>query len=65
MSEAERGYFNQAGAADYLGVSVRYFREHVDVEPVPWPGRGESPHFMYPRADLDAWALSWRKQRAS
>lgn len=64
MSDGQ-GYFNQADAAAYLGVSVRYFREHVDVEPEPWPGRGTSPHFMYPRAKLDAWALSFRARKSA
>jgi hypothetical protein len=57
-------YMSQADAATYLGVSPRYFRDHVDVEPVPFPGGGERPLERYARADLDAWAERWRDPKA-
>lgn len=60
----EQGYFNQIAAADYLGVSVRYFQLHVDVKPIPFPGAGEKPVDRYARVDLDAWAERWRDPKA-
>lgn len=59
-------YFTQAEAAMYLGVSPRYFRDHVHVSPVPFPGGGEKqrPAFRYARTDLDAWAEQWRSPKA-
>jgi len=53
-------FLSQTEAAVYLGVSARYFRDHVDVEPVPFPGGGSKPLERYARADLDAWADRFR-----
>lgn len=64
MPSTERGYFKQIDAAEYLGVSVRYFQQHVDVTPIPFPGRTARPLEMYARADLDAWAERWRDPKA-
>lgn len=62
-------YMNQAMAANYLGVSARYFREFVEVTPVPFPGSGDKPVDRYARVDLDAWAERQRdpktRRRAS
>lgn len=58
------GYFNQIDAAEYLGVSVRYFQQHVDVKPIPFPGGGDRTVDRYARTDLDAWAEKWRKPSA-
>ena len=64
MSE-QRG-FSQREAAKYLGVSVRYFRAHVEIEPIPvGPGRTGAPLFRYLREDLDALLDQWKKRRAS
>lgn len=58
-------YFSQVDAAAYLGVSPRYFRDNVDVTPVPFPGgNGSRPLERYSRADLDAWAERWRNPKA-
>jgi len=57
-------YMSQVQAALYLGVSVRYFREHVTVEPVPFPGSGKKPLERYRRKDLDEWAERWRDPKA-
>ncbi len=45
----------QKAAAEYLGVSVRYFREHVDVEPKQLPGRGKRPLLVWSAKELDEW----------
>jgi hypothetical protein len=60
----EPAYFSQVAAAQYLGVSVRYFQLHVDVTPLPFPGRGTRPLERYRRADLDAWAEKWADPKA-
>lgn len=57
-------YMSQVRAAEYLGVSVRYFRDHVEIEPVPFPGSGNKPVERYARVDLDAWAEKWRTPKA-
>jgi hypothetical protein len=49
------GYLRQKGAAAYLGVSVRYFRCHVNVRPLELPGSGRRPVLVWRPADLDAW----------
>lgn len=64
MSATDRGYFKQIDAAEYLGVSVRYFQQHVDVTPIPFPGTTAAPVDRYARADLDAWAEKWRDPKA-
>jgi len=48
-------YLKRPDAAAYLGVSVKYFRRHVDVRPKELPGRGAKPLLMWAVADLDAW----------
>jgi hypothetical protein len=50
-------YMSQVQAAAYLGVSVRWFRDNVDVQPVPFgrPRPGKKPLLRYRRNDLDAW----------
>jgi hypothetical protein len=45
----------QKAAAEYLGVSIRYFRENVDVEPKQLPGRGKRPLLVWSMRELDAW----------
>jgi hypothetical protein len=65
MSE-QRG-FTQRSAAQYLGVSVRYFRDHIHVEPVP-VGEvrpGVKPLLRYLREDLDAILDRWKEQRTA
>ncbi len=59
-------YLKRPDAARYLGVSVKYFRRHVDVRPKELPGRGERPLLMWSVADLDAWVerVSNPKSRA-
>jgi hypothetical protein len=64
MTDAQN-YFKQVDAAHYLGISPRYFREHVDVEPVPFPGSGDKKLAMYRRADLDAWAEQWARKKSA
>lgn len=49
------GWLRQKDAARYLGISVRYFRDHVDVRPRELPGRGRKRVLIYKPADLDAW----------
>lgn len=65
MSE-QRG-FTQKEAARYMGVSVRYFREHVHVEPVPVGPvtPGVRPLLRYYREELDAVLDEWKRRRAS
>jgi hypothetical protein len=48
-------YLKQPDAARYLGVSVRYFQQHVDVRPKELPGRGRRPLLLWSVAELDAW----------
>lgn len=50
-------YLTQVGAAAYLGVSVRWFRDNVTVEAVPVgrPRPGKRPVMRYRATDLDAW----------
>lgn len=55
-------YMSQVDAALYLGVSARYFRDFVHVEPIPFPGSGTKPVDRYARADLDAWAEQYRRK---
>lgn len=50
-----KAYLNQLEAAEYLGVSVRYFRDFVDVRPKELPGRGKRPVLRWCAADLDGW----------
>jgi hypothetical protein len=59
-------YLPQKAAAAYLGVSVRYFRDHVDVKPKTYPGRGKKPVLRWSTLDLDAWTerVSDPKSRA-
>lgn len=57
-------YMTQVDAAAYLGVSVRYFRDVVDVQPIPFPGTGEKPVERYAVKDLDAWAEKWRDPKS-
>lgn len=53
-------YLRQWEAARYLGVSVRWFRDHVTVAAVPIgrPVPGKKPVLRYRVADLDAWVAS-------
>lgn len=48
---------SQRDAARYLGVSTRWFRDHVDVEakPVGHPEPGKKPLLRYRIEELDAW----------
>lgn len=62
--EVSPAYMSQVQAAAYLGVSTRYFRDHVTVTPIPFPGGGQRPVERYARADLDAWAERWRDPKA-
>lgn len=43
LASVQPAYLSQVDAAEYLGVSVRYFQLHVDVTPLPFPGRGARP----------------------
>lgn len=63
---AQRG-FSQKEAARYVGVSVRYFRDHVHVEPVPVGDvrPGVRPLLRYLREDLDAMLNHWKKRRSA
>ena len=47
----------QKAAAEYLGVSVAWFRAnvHVEAKPVSAPRPGEKPVLRYRREELDAW----------
>jgi hypothetical protein len=45
----------QKAAAAYLGVSVRYFRAHVDVAPKTLPGSGHKPLLVWSTRELDEW----------
>jgi hypothetical protein len=52
-------FLRQHEAAAYLGVSVRWFRDNVDVAPVTL-GRtkpGRKPLLRYAVTDLDAWVV--------
>jgi hypothetical protein len=53
-------YLRQWEAARYLGVSVRWFRDHVHVEalPIGKPAPGRKPVLRYRVADLDAWVAA-------
>jgi hypothetical protein len=64
---SEQRAFTQRAAAAYLGVSVRYFRDNVHVEPVPvGPVKpGVRPLLRYLREDLDALLDAWKRRRAS
>lgn len=66
MSEAKRG-FSQKEAARYLGVSVRYFRKNVHVEPVPVGPvtPGVRPLLRYLKEELDAVMNQWKKRRSA
>lgn len=66
MSEAKRG-FSQKDAASYMGVSVRWFRDNVHVEPVPaGPVRpGVRPLLRYLKEELDAVMNQWKKRRSA
>ena len=58
-------YLSQVDAAAYLGVSVRWFRDHVDVVAVP-VGKvvpGKRPLLRYRTVDLDAWVASCASYR--
>ncbi|HTE45153.1 MAG TPA: hypothetical protein VK636_07910 [Gemmatimonadaceae bacterium] len=59
-------YVKQKAAAAYLGVSVRYFRDCVDVRPKELPGTRTRPMLVWAIADLDAWVarVSDPKSRA-
>lgn len=48
-------YLSQRAAAAYLGVSTRYFRDHVAVRPKELPGSGNRPVLRWAVADLVAW----------
>lgn len=50
-----RGYLRLKEAAAYLGVSERYFYQHVDARPFELPGRGKRRVLVWRPADLDAW----------
>lgn len=57
-------YLSQVDAAAYLGVSVRYFRDVVTVEPVYLPSSKGRPLMRFSRADLDAWVTSLRDPKS-
>lgn len=50
-------YMKQWQAAAYLSVSGTWFRDNVDVPPVPidLPKPGKKPVLRWRRGDLDAW----------
>lgn len=48
-------YLRQQAAAAYIGVSARYFRDHVDVRPKELPSSGRRPLLVWAVRDLDAW----------
>ena len=54
-SRERPGYLRQKEAARYLGISVRYFRDHVQARPFELPGRGTRRVLVWRPADLDAW----------
>lgn len=49
------GYLRQKDAARYLGISVRTFRDIVDVKPLTLPGVRTRPIHVWRPSDLDAW----------
>lgn len=59
--------FSQVEAARYLGVSVRWFRNNVHVEPIAIGVvmADRRPLLRYRREDLDALVEQWAKERAS
>lgn len=59
--------FSQVEAARYLGVSVRWFRAHVHVEPIPVGPllSDRRPLLRYLREELDAVLNEWKSRRAS
>lgn len=70
MSDTEQGAqrgFSQVEAAKYMGVSVRWFRDNVHLEPVPYGDRplGARPLMRYMREDLDVVLDSWKQRRRS
>lgn len=64
---SEQRLFSQKDAAHYLGLSVRYFRDHVHVEPIPVgdTSADKRPLLRYTRESLDAVADAWAKKAAS
>lgn len=50
-------YMKQWQAAAYLSVSDTWFRDNVQVQPVPltMPKPGKKPVLRWRRSDLDAW----------
>lgn len=62
----QRG-LSQVEASRYLGVSVRWFREHVNIEPVPFgpvlPDR--RPLMRYLKEDLDSLISAWASRRSA
>lgn len=64
MSTEERQLFSQVAAAKYLGVSVRWFRANVSVEPIPVGPivAGRKPLLRYCRDELDALIAAWRSR---
>lgn len=64
---SEQRLFNQVEAARYLGVSVRWFRDHVHIEPIPVGVvmADRRPLFRYTRDDLDALVAAWAERRSA
>ena len=62
----QRG-FSQVEAAKYLGVSTRWFRDHVNIEPVPFGpvSSDKRPLMRYLREDLDALIKAWASRRSA
>jgi hypothetical protein len=70
VSVVQPAYLEQRAAAAYLSVSIRYFRDFVNVRPRELPGYGRKPVLRWAVADLDAWMARVsetknRDQRAS
>lgn len=67
MSETVQRLFSQVQAARYMGVSVRWFRDNVHVQPIAVGpvSSDKRPLLRYRGEDLDAVIESWAKRRAS
>lgn len=66
MAETQALY-SQVDAARYLGVSVRWFRDNVHVEPIPVGpvSADRRPLLRYRREDLDQLVAVWAARRSA
>lgn len=61
----ERRALSQTDAAKYLGVSVRWFRDHAEIEPIPFGpiAAHKRPLMRYLKEDLDTLIARWASRR--